>query len=494
MSKIKLAKASSRRLLNTVLRADFATFVQRTFHTVSPGVAYLHSWHVEVIASYLERCRSGEITRLIMTLPPRNLKSICASVAFPAWALGHDPTLRVICASYSNELAAKHARDCRAVIESPWYRQVFPKTRLDRAKTAEMEFATTARGFRLATSVGGTLTGRGGKFIIIDDPLKASDANSDLRREAVKEWFRNTLYSRLDDKARDRIVVIMQRLHVDDLVGHLLDQNEGWVHLNLPAIAEERERFDLEDGRVFTREPGEALHPEREPLETLDRIKTTIGTYEFSAQYQQDPMPLEGGLIKWSWFRSYDEAPERQPTSLVSQSWDSASKAEEIHDYSVCTTWLRHGDEHYLLDVTRLRLEYPALKRLIVEMANRYRPDAVLIEDKGSGTQLIQDLRDGGKVLPIAITPEADKVTRMYAQSAKIEAGHVLLPREALWLDDFRTEILQFPRGRHDDQVDSVSQYLGWEGSRRIVDAPIFMVESRIAQELDATFEDIGPL
>ena len=425
-----------------------------------------------------------------MTLPPRNLKSICASVAFPAWALGHDPTLRIICASYSSELAAKHARDCRAVMESPWYRQVFPKTRLDRAKTAEMEFATTARGFRLATSVGGTLTGRGGNLIIIDDALKASDAMSDLRREAVNAWFRNSLISRLDDKARDRIVVIMQRLHADDLVGYLLNRDEGWKHLSLPAIAQGRERFDLGNGRVFIREPGEALHPEREPLETLDRIKTTIGTYEFSAQYQQDPMPLEGGLIKWSWFRSYDDAPERQPTSFVSQSWDSASKAEEIHDYSVCTTWLRHGDEHYLLDVTRLRLEYPALKRLIVEMANRYRPDAVLIEDKGSGTQLIQDLRDGGEVLPIAITPEADKITRMYAQSAKIEAGHVLLPREALWLDDFRTEILQFPRGRYDDQVDSVSQYLGWEGSRRISDAPIMLVESRIAQEWDA---DFGP-
>jgi predicted phage terminase large subunit-like protein len=479
---------TDRAVLTATLRSDLASFIRRSFQTVSPGSDYAHNWHIEVLAHRLEQCLAGEISRLIITLPPRHLKSICASVAFPAWALGRDPTRRIICASYSSDLAAKHARDCRAIIESRWYREVFPATRLDGDKNTELEFATTKRGVRLTTSVGGTLTGRGGNLVIIDDPLKASDALSEPRRDFVNEWFRNTLYSRLDDKARDAIVVVMQRLHVDDLVGHLIAAGEGWTELTLPAIAEAHERFDLGDGRVFGRRPGEALHPAREPLETLAGIKKTIGTHDFSAQYLQNPLPLDGGVIKWSWFRHYAAPPERQDGDFVTQSWDTASKAEEINDFSVCTTWLRRGSDHYLIDVRRERLEYPALKRLIVVMAERHRPDAVLVEDKGSGIQLIQDLRHEGRVRPIPITPKLDKVTRMNTQTAKIEAGHVLLPETAPWLEDFKAEVLQFPCGRHDDQVDSLSQYLARETSTGMHNAPYVLVPSRIKEEMEAEF------
>ena len=142
-------------LLKVLLRNDLSSFIQKAFHTVSPADAYLHNWHIDLLAWKLEQCVDGQIKRLIITLPPRNLKSICASVAFPAWVLGKDPTKRIICASYANELAAKHARDCRAVMTSDWYRKAFPQTRLDPLKNTEFEFATTRRGFRLATSVGG---------------------------------------------------------------------------------------------------------------------------------------------------------------------------------------------------------------------------------------------------------------------------------------------------------------------------------------------------
>jgi predicted phage terminase large subunit-like protein len=475
---------SARKLLNGRLRRDLTCFVQRCVQTVAPGRAYQHNWHIEVIASHLERCLAGEITRLIITLPPRSLKSICTSVAFPAWALGHDPALRIICASYTGDLAAKHARDCRAVMESSWYRGVFPNTRIDPAKNSELEFATRRQGFRLATSVGGTLTGRGGNLLIVDDPLKASDAMSESKRQLANDWFRNTLYSRLDDKSRDRIVIVMQRLHVDDLVGNLLERDEGWVHLNLPALAEADERFDLGDGRIFTRAAGEALHPEREPRDTLERIKHTLGSYDFAAQFQQNPVPLGGGLIKWDWFRFYDAPPERQEEDFVTQSWDTASKADEINDYSVCTTWLRRGEDHYLLDVSRSRLEYPYLKQHITDLAKRHQADAVLIEDKGSGIQLIQDLQHEGQVRPIGIIPQQDKVTRMSGQSAKIEAGYVLLPEKAGWLDDFQVEILQFPRGRHDDQVDSLSQYLAWEQTHRPIEGECCAIESPFYREL----------
>ena len=457
-----------RDLLIQSLRYDFPSFVQRAHQIVSPGRQYLHNCHIDLIADRLERCRRGELTRVIITVPPRYLKSTCASIAFPAFLLGHDPSARIVCASYSSELAVKLALSCRAVMESAFYREVFPKTRLDPRKNTETEMTTKRQGFRLATSVGGSLTGRGGDYIILDDPHNAAEAMSTPRREATIEWYRTVVCSRLDDKARGRIIIVTQRIHVDDLVGSLLESGEDWEHLNLPAIAEQDECFDLGDGRVFERQAGEALHPEREPLEVLEGNKRAMRSMKFAAQYQQNPVPPEGNMIRWDWFEFYDEVPEQKEGDLIVQSWDTASKAGERNSYSVCTTWLRRKDKHYLLDVKRRRVLYPELKRLVVEMAHRFQAGAVLIEDKGSGVQLIQDLRDQNKLRPVAITPVQDKQTRMYTQSAIIESGCVLLPKAAPWLDAFRNEILQFPDGKFDDQVDSLSQCLSWRSPKKV--------------------------
>jgi predicted phage terminase large subunit-like protein len=309
--------------------------------------------------------------------------------------------------------------------------------------------------------VGGTLTGRGGNLILIDDPMKPEEALSETSRKAVKRWYDGTLYSRLDDKSRDRIVLIMQRLHVDDLVGHVLEQ-EPWNHLDLPAIAEAPQKIQIGPSQFVHRSRGDLLHPEREPKAALQAIKATLGTYHFSAQYQQSPVPLGGNLIKWRWFGRYRELPALGRNDRVIQSWDTASKAEEINDYSVCTTWQEHGSSYHLVNIFRDRLEYPDLKRRVLTEAEYHRAQIVLVEDKGSGTHLIQDLRRDGIIHPIGILPEGDKVTRMAAQTAKIEAGQVLLPAEASWLSDFQTELLQFPNGRHDDQIDSLSQFLAW--------------------------------
>ncbi len=448
-------------VLHALIRHDLSSFIQKCFHTVAPTQRYQHNWHIDVIAWHLQACLAGDIRRLIITMPPRSLKSICASVAFTAWALGHDPTRRIIAASYSTDLSRKHALDNRTIMGCPWYKLIFPRTRLHPDKNTELEVMTTARGFRMATSVGGTLTGRGGNLIIIDDPIKPEDAMSSLKRDAAKRWYDGTLYSRLDNKETDVIVLIMQRLHVDDLVGHVLEQ-ESWTHLDLPAIAEAPQRLQFGPDQFIERQPGDLLHPGRESRQTLDAIKATLGTYNFSAQYQQSPVPPGGAMIRWTWFRSYRDLPSRSQNDRIVQSWDTASKAEEINDYSVCTTWLESGNSYYLIDVLRKRLEYPDLKRRVVEEARRHGADAVVIEDKGSGTHLIQDLGREGDVRPIPIMPEGDKVTRMSAQTAKIEAGYVVLPERASWLQDFQTEVLQFPHGRHDDQVDSLSQFLAW--------------------------------
>jgi predicted phage terminase large subunit-like protein len=456
------------RVLDAVLRRDLASFIAKSFHTVAPAQPFHRNWHLEAIAWRLEQCLTGEVRRLIITLPPRNLKSVSASVAFPAFALGQDPTKRIVCVSYSSELSGKHARDCRAVMDSTWYRRVFPMTRLSREKNAELDFMTTQRGYRLSTSVGGTLTGRGGSLVIVDDPMKPDEAMSEARRRSACDWFENTLYSRLDDKRSDVIILIMQRLHIDDLVGHVLEK-EDWVQLNLPAIAEVEERIPIGPDKLYHRMAGEPLHGDREPLEVLEELRRSLGSFHFSAQYQQSPVPLEGELIKWEWFQVYDSEPGREPNDKLVQSWDTASKAGELNDYTVCTTWLIKGKDFFLLDLFRDRLNYPDLKRAIELQALRFRPDSVLIEDKASGMALIQDLRQHRVAaigLPIAIEPEGDKVTRAAAQSAAIETGWVHLPRRASWLGELRTEILQFPYGRHDDQVDSIAQFLKWAQDR----------------------------
>src|SRR5215469_756050 len=271
---------------DALLRQDLATFAARCFQELNPQTELVTNWHLEVIAAKLAAVREGKIRRLIINLPPRHLKSLMASTAFPAWSLGRDPTAQILCVSYAQDLADKLARDCRGIMMSPWYRQLFP-TRLAPHRQAVQEFITTRQGYRLATSTGGVLTGRGADIILIDDPLKPDEALSDVQRQACNEWYDHTLYSRLNDKQHGAIVIIMQRLHEDDLVGHVLGQ-EHWEILSFPAIAEKDEEHRVETilgPRCFQRRQGEVLHSEREPLEVLDHTRRTMGEYYFSGQY-----------------------------------------------------------------------------------------------------------------------------------------------------------------------------------------------------------------
>jgi predicted phage terminase large subunit-like protein len=455
--------------LATLLRTDLRFFVWKCFLTILPGTPYLPNWHIEAIVHQLMRVQARDISRLMINQPPRSLKSICVSVAYVAWLLGHDPTRRVIVVSYSNELAAELHRQFRMVIDAPWYRALFPAMRA--ARDSGFELVTTMGGSRYATSVGGTLTGRGADLVVVDDPLKAEEAMSEVSRKRAIDWYAGTLVSRLNDKEHGPIVVVMQRLHEDDLAGHLLGQG-GWEHLDLPSIAVDDCVISLGSGKVMTRRIGDVLHPERESKDALDRIKVEIGSMQFSAQYQQRPVPLEGNLIRREWFRYYDHPPKASASRIV-QSWDIAMMTGNANDYSVCTTWQMIKSDCYILDVFRARLQYPDLRRKVASLAATHGAETILIENAGPGMVLLQDLwRDLplGMTRPIGRKPEGNKADRMVAESAKIEAGHVYLPREAYWLDTFLLELLAFPNGRYDDQVDSVSQFLKWSVKRPTFD------------------------
>ena len=458
-----------------VMRRDFVTFLERAFYELNPKARLIMAPFLQLMAAHLENCRQGSIRRLIINLPPRHLKSHTASIAFVAWLLGHQPSTNVICVSYGQDLADKLALDCRKIFQSAWYQRLFV-TRLAPDKQAVNDFMTTDNGGRMATSVGGVLTGRGGDFLILDDPLKPEDALSETRRQACNDWYDSTLLSRLNNQESGCIIVIMQRLHQDDLVGHILEKDinskEPWTVLSFPAIAEVSEHVEFEGALgpvVYSRAEGQALHPERLSLESLKAIQTRVGEYNFSCQYQQAPIPQGGSMVKAHWLMTYDELPSSLEIRYKLQSWDTAIKTKDINDYSVCTSWIvdKQG-RYYLVNVLRKRLEYPDLKKAVIEAAREFRPNKILIEDKASGSQLIQDLKRDGILGVTAYEPsvQGDKTMRLYAATALLEAGKVFIPKQAHWLNEYRLELLGFPGSKHDDQVDSTTQALDYLHNR----------------------------
>jgi predicted phage terminase large subunit-like protein len=447
--------------LNAILRTDFHAFFRKVFETIHPNTTFHDNWHIQLLCWRLSQCASGDTKRLIINLPPRSGKSLLTSVALPAWLLGHDPTNRLLCVSHTDNLAGSFSRDCRRVMETQWYKKLFPLTRLDKQKNTESEYATTKNGFRLATSVGGPLTGRGGDFIIIDDPIKTGDVASEAERTRVNDWYSNTLYSRLDNKNDGIIIIVMQRTHIDDLTGYV-ENKDDWAIVRLRAIAEESETLQIGEGKVYARKKGEALHPEREDISSLEKTKNIVGSFNFSSQYQQAPLPPEGNILKAVWFRFYYERMGLMKFDRIIQSWDPAVSTGDGASYSVCTTWGQIGNRYYLLHVKRERFDFPALLHFVQRHAREWGAEAVLIENASSGRQLLEILAAATDVPVVPVKVDTDKIARVARVSAIIEAGRVYLPKYEDFTDEFLEEVLPFPQSKHDDQVDSMTQFLYW--------------------------------
>jgi len=431
------------RIIEPILRCDLYSFIHKSFYALNPGVKYLPNYHIWEIAKALEGVTQGKISRLIINVPPRYLKSHCVNVAWPAWLLGNNPARKIISASYNGLLAVKHSVDCRFIMQSEWYEEIFPDLQFAKDQNEKNKFMTTERGFRMATSVNGGITGEGGDFLIIDDPINPAMAASKTARDDVVEWFDQTFSTRLNNKKKGAIVLVMQRLHEDDLSGILLRRN-GWKHLCLPAISAK----------------GELLHEAREGLKEIEMIKSDLGEYGFAAQYMQNPYKLENGLIDKDWLQFYDKLPEENKG--VYQSWDTAIKTGNNADYSAGICFIECENKFYVADVVRGKFEYPELKRRIVDFAEKWKADAVLIEDKASGQSIIQDLKAETKLPILAQMPKADKITRLAAITPMIEAGKLCVPKYAEWYQQFEAEILSFPESVNDDQVDALSQFLTW--------------------------------
>ena len=332
------------------------------------------------------------------------------------------------------------------------------------AKDAAPELSTTAGGCRIATSVGGPTTGRGCDYAIIDDPLKPGDAMSEAKRETVNTWFFQTLLSRLNDPENGSMILVMQRLHQEDLAGLLLRSSNKWFNLKLPAIAVSAERILIGPNTTYERQEGEVLHPERMSLAYLYERREEVGTDTWQAQYQQEPVPPGGFMIKRDWVQRYDVLPTSIHDAYIIQSIDTAIKAGPLNDYTVITTWMLYQKCYYLMDLARKRLEYPVLKAFVLQQAIKHKPAKILIEDAGTGSALIQEMRFA-EFSVVGVRPLGDKQTRMQIAAAKFECGKVFLPRSAPWLPDLEAELFVFPQSRHDDQIDSISQALTEEVS-----------------------------
>ena len=427
---------------------------------------YRMNWHHRLLCDYLDKLARKEIRRLMVFMPPRHGKSELVSRKFPAYLLGRNPDTSIISCSYSADLASRMNRDVQRLIDSERYLELFPGTQLSNQHTRRfyetrytrnnnMFEVVDKKGTYRSSGVGGGITGMGGEYIIIDDPVKnREDADSATMREKVYDWYTSTLYTRLEKDGC--ILLTLTRWHEDDLAGKLLKAaQEGadqWTILELPAVCEYPPKpYDV-------RQEGEALWKWKYDEEALEKMKVTVGSRDWAALYQQHPTPGEGGTFKREWWNFYKVLPDGLYDFV--QSWDCTFKDAQSSDYVVGQVWARKGSSRYLLDQVRGRMSFTEPLRAIRSLSAKW-PQAIrkLVEDKANGTAVIDVLR---KEIPglIPVEPEGGKIVRANAVTAVAEAGNIYLPDPSIapWVHDFVEEHAVFPNGANDDQVDAQTQ------------------------------------
>ena len=464
-------------LLTREAERSLGAFVTQAWPLLEPSTPFIPNWHIELLVEYLEAVTAGEITRLLINVPPRYMKSLLVSVLWPTWEWIQRPGERWVCVSYNESLATKHSLDRRTVLQSPWYQDRWgDRVTLASDQNVKSEFSNTKRGVMLAASIGGSITGKGGNRIVVDDPHNPHQTESDAQREAALTFFSRTLSTRLDDKKRGAIVVVMQRLHECNLSALCLAH--GFTHVCLPAEAECATTIHFpRSGRIKRRAAGDLLWPARDGRRALDTQKQLLGSAAYAGQYQQRPAPAGGLIFQRAWWRFYDELP---PLTEWTQSWDMSFKGGPAADYVVGLVGGRAGADIYLVDRAKGQWSFSESCRR-VEAFTRRHPQAttILIEDAANGTAIIDTLRR--KVSGIVpVTPQGGKEARAHAVQPLVEAGNVYLPHpqphgrllpERAWVDDFMHQCEVFPHGAHDDDVDAFTQLLLRLSRRRVQSA-----------------------
>ena len=451
-------------------------FIRQAWAKIDPST-YVHNWHIDEMCEHLEAVSVGDITRLIINIPPRHMKSLSVSVFWPAWDWVETPERRFLFASYAQNLSIRDAVKSRRLIQSPWYQDRWSdRFEMTSDQNTKIRYDNNKQGYRIATSVDGGLTGEGGDIIVVDDPHNVREVMSDTKRQSVIDWWDDAMSTRLNDPKTGAYVIIMQRVHEEDLVGHILAKNHGWDHLCLPA------RYEVDHptpvistiGRKDPRKKeGDLLFPGRFAEAEQTDIENRLSDYGVAGQQQQRPSPKGGGVIKDDWWQYYDnllEVPWMRRVIYV----DTAQEVGEHNDWTVFQCWGHvPGKGIYLLDQIRVKVEAPELRAVAKEFwakhsklyKSKVGASVMKIEKKSSGSSLIQDLQRLDKVNVAAIERPAgnSKAQRVNDYSPKIKNGFVWLPSGATdltdgeWVSDFKREFRQFRLDmthKHDDQVD----------------------------------------
>lgn len=471
-SRIDAIKKLSKSILSPVI--SFPEFLRKAWPIIEPANTLIDSWYVGYLCEHLELVTRGEIKKLLINMPPRYGKSNIVTILWPVWSWTQKPFLRWIFCSYASSLSVKHSLARRRVIESNWYQDNWGGlVAIQDDQNQKQEYENTARGHMIATSVGGTLTGKGGDVIVEDDMLKPDEAESEAMRNHMKLMHKNVLSSRLDNPKTGIRVVVEQRTHVDDLTGNILKDEQGWHHLKLPLISEGKTIIEFPiSKRTVEREPGELLNESRHGQKEVDDLKRTMGTRTFVAQAQQNPTSEIGNILKRQWWKYYSVLPSG--FDLIVSSWDMSFKETEDGSYVVGQLWGKRNADYYLIAQKRQRCDFAEALQMVVLMAQQH-PEARahLVEDKANGPAIISALQKKISGL-IPVPPIGSKIARAQAVSPIVEAGNVYLPEPGLnaWVADFIEECAAFKgtSGEINDQVDSFTQALNWFHSAMLID------------------------
>ena len=483
---------------------SLAEFVKSAWHVIEPEQPYVHGWHIDFICAHLEAITRGEMlnddtyyNRLLTNVPPGTMKSLLVGVFWPAWEWGPQnmPSMRYVCASHSLELALRDSLRMRRLVSSEWYQGHWgDRVKLVGDQNAKGKFETTATGSRQACAFTG-ITGYRGDRVIIDDPHSVDDANSDAKRLSVTNLFKEAVTSRLNNPDKSAIVVVMQRLHELDVSGVILDGNMGYDHIMLPMrydpLRAKPTMLGYEDPRE---EDGELLFPDRFPEHVVDRDEAAMGPYATAGQYAQSPEPRGGGIVQDSWWQLWDR-PEYPPIEYIVASLDTAYTTKAENDPSALTIWGVFGGssdsaatrmvDRYgrPMDVTRSiqssslgpvpkammmyawqdKLEVHDLTNKVADICKRMKVDVLLIENKAAGHSVAQEMRrlfgNEDFVVQMYDPKTLDKVARLYSVQHIFSEGMVYAPNKD-WAEMVIRQTSSFPRGKHDDLVDTVSMAL----------------------------------
>lgn len=497
----------------TQARESFYEFFKQAWPVMEGDVQFVDGWHIKAICDHLQAAYERKVKKLLINVPPRSSKSSICSIAFPAWVWIKNPGEQFMYASYSSSLSMEHSVKCRRLIESPWFQSRWGDLfYLSKDQNTKGFFSNDKLGSRKSTSVNGSSTGSGASILVCDDILNVREGQSEVARKAALDFWTQTWSSRLNDPQTGVKIVVMQRLHEEDVAGHIMKNEKDWVKLIIPMevdISRKTKTVALKEGASIWIDPrvndGDLLSPTRFTKADVDSYKKNLGSYGYAGQYQQSPAPSDGGIFKRDWFSLWKK--DRMPfiTSVI-QSWDTAFSDKQQNDYSVCTTWGIFSSSSLgqyvdgepfncalLLSLWKGRAIYPDLRDRVVRLSKNYmdvwdddtglqftnKPDIILIEEKGSGQSIIQDLHMAGVSNIYGRIPNGDKISRAHLVSPLVEMGIIYLAynEKSKSLKQsaqaFLNELILFPKAKHDDIVDTFTQFLAYAKETGLLTIPI---------------------